>query len=190
MTLSAYLEVSHCSPVLFSSDLISPLMSTQLTHLLSPLDSWTIASSLLLLPKTSAWSSTPEMQRFPLPVPSGTSLGVDTPKLQTGETSNNNIFSRQLDHVLSTKFTWIEWALLHYSNRVTGIYELSLCKMSDTGSPGEQIKNVVLRDKFTQKWKVCHYVISPMLMEKSGEVHSKTVLQPSPKTTEIDWNFF
>lgn len=105
MTLSAYLEVSHCSPVLFSSDLISPLMSTQLTHLLSPLDSWTIASSLLLLPKTSAWSSTPEMQRFPLPVPSGTSLGVDTPKLQTGETSNNNIFSRQLDHVLSTKFT-------------------------------------------------------------------------------------
>lgn len=92
MTLSAYLEVSHCSPVLFSSDLISPVMSTQLTHLLSPLDSWTIASSLLLLPKTSAWSSTPEMQRFPLPVPSGTSLGADTPKLQTGETSNNTFF--------------------------------------------------------------------------------------------------
>lgn len=29
------------------------------------------------------------------------------------------------------------WFLV-YSNRVTGIYELSLCKMSDTGSPGKQ----------------------------------------------------
>lgn len=53
--------------------------------------------------------------------------------------------------------------------------------MSDTGSPGEQIKNVVLKDNFTQKLKVCHDLINPVLMEKSGEVHSKTVLQPSPK---------
>lgn len=51
-----------------------------------PFPSLTIASSLLLLPKTSAWSSTPETQRSPLHVPSGTSLGADTPKLLTGET--------------------------------------------------------------------------------------------------------
>jgi len=25
----------------------------------------------------------------------------------------------------------------HYSNKVTGIYELSLCKIADTGSPGK-----------------------------------------------------
>jgi len=29
------------------------------------------------------------------------------------------------------------WFLVN-SNRVTGIYELSLCKMADTGSPGKQ----------------------------------------------------
>lgn len=28
------------------------------------------------------------------------------------------------------------------SNRVTGIYELSLCKMADTGSPGKQLPGV------------------------------------------------
>lgn len=53
------------------------------TNMCSP-HSWTIASSLLLLPKTSAWSSTPEMLRSPLLGPSGTCLWADTPKPQTG----------------------------------------------------------------------------------------------------------
>uniref|UniRef100_A0A669BYU0 plus-end-directed kinesin ATPase n=1 Tax=Oreochromis niloticus TaxID=8128 RepID=A0A669BYU0_ORENI len=71
MTLSAYLEVSRCSAVLYLFVRVFKSLDVIVsnTHPLSPLYSWTIASSL---------------------------------------------------------------------NRVTGIYELSLCKMSDTGSPGMQ----------------------------------------------------
>jgi len=102
----------------------------------SSLYSWTIASSLLLLPKTSAWSSTPEMQRSLLPVPSGTSLGVDTLKPLTGKTSDCRTVTAGSCNI---QYFWkSNFFLIHYSNRVTGIYELGLCKMSDSGSPGEQ----------------------------------------------------
>jgi len=34
----------------------------------------------------------------------------------------------------------------HYSNKVTGIYELSLCKIADTGSPGKVFtKNICIK---------------------------------------------
>lgn len=46
--------------------------------------SWTTASSLPSSPKTSAWSSTPETPRSHHLAPSGTCLGADTPRLQTG----------------------------------------------------------------------------------------------------------
>lgn len=39
-----------------------------------------------------------------------------------------------LKYVLYFKSFVLYWSA--YSNRVTGIYELSLCKMADTGSPG------------------------------------------------------
>lgn len=88
MTLSAYLEV--CRPFVLDNLLMcwSNIFTT------CPLHSLTTASSLLSLPKTSAWSSTPGMQRSPLPVPSGTSLGVDILKVLTGKTSDIWIFTK------------------------------------------------------------------------------------------------
>ena len=42
----------------------------------------------------------------------------------------------------------------YHSNRVTGIYELSLCKMSDTGSPGEEGSRVKVLKNPTLKGSV------------------------------------
>lgn len=50
-----------------------------------------------------------------------------------------NLSYRQLHVVLRKNYL----LRCRYSNRVTGIYELSLCKMSDTGSPGEQPKKII-----------------------------------------------
>lgn len=87
MTLSAYLEVIvdffiFCYFLLFFCFNLYIVSSCWQT--VSYLYSWTIASSLLLLPKTSAWCFTPETLRSPLLGPSGTCLGADTPKLLTG----------------------------------------------------------------------------------------------------------
>lgn len=43
---------------------------------------------------------------------------------------------RSLD-LFACKRNWLWMFRSSYSNRVTGIYELSLCKMADTGSPGK-----------------------------------------------------
>lgn len=142
MTLSAYLEVSRCSAVLYLFVRVFKSLDVIVsnTHPLSPLCSWTIASSLPLSPKTSARSFTPETPRFPHPVLSRTSLGLDTPKLLTGKSGLlhcGHLCFTIKDICPVTKFPCSK-LLLHYSNRVTGIYELSLCKMSDTGSPGER----------------------------------------------------
>lgn len=83
MTLSAYLEVCQHSVPRFMGLQRLPLDVSSLSA--SPLYSWTIASSLQLLPKTSAWSSTPETLRSLLHVLSGTSLVVGIPKLLTGK---------------------------------------------------------------------------------------------------------
>lgn len=84
MTLSAYLEVIFyffifCYFFCFNLYILSSCWQT-----VSYLYSWTIASSLLLLPKTSAWCFTPETLRSLLLGPSGTCSGADTPKLLTG----------------------------------------------------------------------------------------------------------
>ncbi|MEQ2178134.1 hypothetical protein GOODEAATRI_010826, partial [Goodea atripinnis] len=80
MTLSAYLEV--CSSALLHG--VLPASGCQLTPTVSSLFSWTTASSPPSSLKTSAWCSTPGTLRSPLPVLSGTSLEVGTPKLLTG----------------------------------------------------------------------------------------------------------
>lgn len=46
----------------------------------------------------------------------------------------------KLLHVISEDSIFFLLCFLVNSNRVTGIYELSLCKMADTGSPGKQFQ--------------------------------------------------
>lgn len=100
--------------------------------------SWTTASSLPSSLKTSVWCSTRETLRSPLLVLSGTCLGADTLKLLTGKALNGWSLAASSSQMVSrSDANNKQTLLLHYSNRVTGIYELSLCKISDTGSPGE-----------------------------------------------------
>lgn len=86
MTLSAYLEV--CPSVLLQ--VVAPASGLRLAPTVSSLFSWTTASSPPSSLKTSLWCSTPGTPKSLLPVHSGTSLGVATPKLLTGKPASSS----------------------------------------------------------------------------------------------------
>lgn len=127
------------------SQAAAPLTSPPL-----PCCRWRIALSLPSSPKTSAWFSTPGMPSFLPPAPSATFLAVAPCGLPRGTRMLMPFWGRRaiiwgLGHPSSLDEITGAWGRgrasntsppLACSNRVTGVYELSLCRVADAGSPG------------------------------------------------------
>jgi len=108
---------------------------------------WRTALSPPSSPKTSAWFSTPGTPSFLPPAPSATFLAVAACGLLRGTGMLLPFLGRrdlpgQPSSLGEITRAW-GWCRagnasspFAHSNRVTGVYELSLCRVADAGSPG------------------------------------------------------
>lgn len=128
----------------------TPLTRPLCSPLSPPCCRWRTAPSPPSSPKTSAWFSIPEMPSSPPPAPSATSSAAAACGLQRGTNILLALGGRRGEK-RCFQHPVLPWNVgknlrvcgqdrvtspFAHSNRVTGVYELSLCRVADAGSPG------------------------------------------------------
>lgn len=131
--LTLFIGLTLCSPS--AHHLPSTRVAGKSVHVQCALTRWRTAPSQRWSPKISAWSFIPATQSCQPLAPSGIFSARAASGLPRG---------KQNSFRWDTFYLQILWVntdgksyLVVLSNRVTGVYEITLCHVADNGSPGE-----------------------------------------------------